>query len=200
MRRAWAPWAAGAAVLLALWSWTAVTGGSVGDAGLSSEMDLIRLSVAGLVVMNLHRAWSVSTEGDRDALMWLVAALAILIGTLTIVMGAGTLVEVTGFPEPDVAWRPLLLDVGTVGFFLGLALSVLSRGRIDPARLTRKVTAGAVVITMGLFFAAGLEALFTGAILTSYAVRPGLGTVVAFAVVLSTYRTSTGAIARTLPL
>lgn len=200
MRRAWAPWAVGGAVLLGLWSWTVTRGGRLGDAGLSLEMDLVRLSAAGLVVMNLHRAWRVSTEGDRDPLMWLVAALAMLIGTLTVVMGAGTLVEVTGFPEPDVAWRPLLIDAGMVGFFVGLALAVLSGGRGDPARLVRKVTAGAAVATLGLFLAAGLEALFTGAIFTSYAVRPGLATAVAFAVVLSTYRTSTGAIERSLPI
>lgn len=200
MRRAWAPWAAGAAVLVGLWSWTLVAGGDLSDAGLSLAMDLIRLSAAGLVVMNLHRAWSMSTEGDRDALMWLVAALAILIGTLTVVLSGGTLVRVAGFSEPDLAWRPLLIDAGMIGFFVGVAASVLGKGRLDPARLTRKVTAWAVVATVGLFLATALEALFTGGIVAAYTLRPGLGTVVAVAVVLSTYRTSTGAIERSLPM
>lgn len=200
MRRTWAPWAVGAAVLAGLWTWTLTTGGDVGNAGLTLAMDLIRLAAAGLVVMNLYRGWRMATEGDRDALMWLVAALAVLIGTLTVVLSGGALVRVAGFSEPRIAWRPLLIDAGMIGFFAAVAMSVLSRGRIDPARLTRKVTAWAVVATAGLFLGTALEALFTGGIVAAYALRPGLGTAVAFAVVLSTYRTSTGAVEQALPM
>lgn len=200
MRRRWAPWVAGAGVLAALWGWTGISSGALSDAGLSPVMDLVRFASAGLVVMNLGRAWRMSTEGDRDALMWLAAALAVLIGSLAVLIGGNVLVAVTSFPEPHVAWRPILLDAGTIGFFVGLAMSVIHRGRRDPARLTRRIATASMVITGGLFLAAGLEALLTGGIFASYTLRSGVGTAVAFAVVLSTYRTSVRAIERVLPV
>ncbi|NNL31401.1 MAG: hypothetical protein HKO77_10275, partial [Gemmatimonadetes bacterium] len=125
MRRPWTPWAAGAIVLAALWGTILTSGGELSDAGLSPAMDAVRLAAAGLVVMHLHRAWRMSTEGDRDALMWIVVALTILIGSLAVLIGANILVAVTGFPEPDIAWRPIVLDGGTIGFFVGLAMSVI---------------------------------------------------------------------------
>ncbi|MDX1647458.1 MAG: hypothetical protein R3304_09965 [Longimicrobiales bacterium] len=200
MRRSWAPWTAAALTLVVLWSWTVVSGGDVSDAGLSPLMDVVRFTAAGLVVAHLHRAWTVATEGDRDGLMWLAAAFAILLGSLAILMGGNVLVAVTGFPEPDVAWRPILLDIGSAGFFAGLAMSVLQEGGRDPARITRKVTAATVIVTMTLFFAAALEALLTGAVFASYALRTGVGTAVAFAVALSTYRSSARAVERVLPI
>lgn len=200
MRRPWAPWAAGGVVLAVLWAGMTYSGGELSDAGLSPAMDLVRLAAAGLVVMHMHRAWRMSTEGDRDALMWIVVALTTLIGSLAVLIGANMLVAVTGFPEPDVAWRPIILDVGTVGFFLGLAMSVLHRDGPDPSRLTRRVATLTIVVTCGLILAAALEALFTGAIFTSYALRTGVGTAVAFAIVLATYRTSARAIERVLPV
>jgi len=199
MRHPWAPWVAGGAVLAALWSVTVAVGGEISDAGLSPAMDVVRLAAAGLVVMNLHRAWRMATEGDRDALMWLAAALAILVGSLAVLIGGNVLVAVTGFPEPDVAWRPILLDLGTIGFFVALALSILHRDRRNAARVTRRAVVTAVIATAGLVVAAGLEALFTGAIFTSYAVRAGVGTAIAFAVVLATFRSTGRAIEGVLP-
>lgn len=200
MRRPWAPPATGAVVLVLLPSFTLATGGELSDAGLSPAMDLVRLAAAGLVVMNVHRAWRMSTEGDRDALMWQAAALAILVGSVTVLIGGNVLVAVTGFPEPDVAWRPILLDGGTVGFFVALAMSVVHKGGRDPALLARRAVVTTVVVTCGLFLAAALEALTTGAIFTSYALRPGVGTAIAFAVVLSTSKTAARAIERVLPV
>lgn len=200
MRRPWAPWAAGAAVLAALWSTTLVSGGELSDAGLSPAMDVVRLLAAGLVVMHLHRAWRMATEGDQDALMWIVAALTILIGSLAMLIGANMLVAVTGFPEPNVAWRAIVLDGGTIGFFVGLAMSTLHRDGPDPSRLVRRAATFTVIVTAGLVLAAGLEALFTGAVFTAYALRTGAGTAVAIAIVLSTYRTAARAIEKTLPV
>ena len=200
MRRAWAPWVAGAAVLAALWSATFLTGGELSDAGLSPAMDVVRLGAASFVVVNLNRSWRMSTEGDRDALMWIAGALTILIGSLAILIGGNILVAVTGFPEPDVAWRPILLDGGTIGFFVCLAWSAMDRDGADPAGTLRRAATLTVVVTAGLILAAGLEALFTGAIFTSYALRTGVGTAAAFAIVLATYRTSARAIESALPL
>ena len=199
MRRPASPWVALGVVLAVLWGWTLARGGELSDAGLSAFTDVVRFAAAGFVVANLHRAWTVSTEGDRDALMWLAAALAMLIGSLAVLIGGNMLVAVTGFPEPDVAWRPLVLDIGSIAFFLGVAMSVLHDGARDPARLMRKVTVATVIVTTGLLLAAALEALLTGAIFATYALRAGVGSAVAFAVVLSTYRSSARALERVLP-
>lgn len=188
MRRPAAPWVAAGLVLAAAWAWVLATGREMGDAGLSPLMDVVRFCAAGLVVMYLRRAWSAATEGDRDGLMWLLAALAFLLASLAILMGGNVLVAVTGFPDPDVAWRPILLDVGVIGFFVLLSLSVLRRSAADPTHVTRAIARAAAVITAGLFLAAGLEALFAGGILAAYSVRGGVGTTVAFAVILSTHR------------
>lgn len=200
MRRPWAPWLLGALVLAVLWTGTLLMGGELSDAGLSPAMDVVRLGAAGFVVVNLNRSWRVSTEGDRDALTWIAAALTILLGSLAVLIGGNILVAVTGFPEPDVAWRPILLDGGTIGFFVCLAWSALDPHGADPARTVRRATTITVVVTCGLILAAGLEALFTGAIFTSYALRTGVGTAAAFAVVLATFRTSSRAIERVLPI
>lgn len=199
MRGDVAPWASGGLVLIGLWAWSVASGGAISDAGLSPIMDLVRFGAVGLVVMNLRRAWSAATEGDRDGLTWLLAALSILLGSLAILMGGNVLVAVTGFTEPDVAWRPILLDLGMVGFLVTLSMSLLYRGPLDPAHVTRTVSAAAAVGTSGLFLAAGLEAFFAGGILASFSVRAGVGTAIAFAVILSTYRGLFRLIERVVP-
>jgi len=199
MRRPRSAWTAAALVLLVLWGWTLASGGELSDAGLSHLMDLVRFGAAGLVVANLHRSWNVATEGDRDGLLWLAGGLAIMVGAVAILIGGNVLGAVTGFPEPDVAWRPILLDLGTIGFFVVLALSILHRPGMDPARMARTVMTASLVITAGLFLAAALEALFTGRIVP-VTLRTGVGTAVAFAITLSTYRSSARRIASFLEL
>jgi hypothetical protein len=199
MRRDGAPWLAGVVTLAGLWTWTWLRGDSISDAGLSPLMDVVRFAAVGLVVMNLRAAWAAATEGDRDRLTWLIAALVFLLGSLAILIGGNVLVAVTGFPEPDVAWRPLVLDVGLVGFLSGLAMSVLYHGRMHPTDATRRLAVGSGIITVGLFFAAGLEAFFAGGMLASYSPRSGVGTAVAFATMLSTHRAMTRFLDRLLP-
>lgn len=200
MRSRPAPTIAAAVVLALLWGSTSLSGGALGDAGLSRTMNVVRFGAAGLVVMNLRRAWSFATEGDRDALTWLLVGLAALFGTLALLIGGNVLVAVTGFPEPGVSWRPILLDVGQILFLGFIALSILNRGRADPAALLRQVTTVTVVATGGLFLAAGLEALFGGSLVSGMAFRHGVGTAISFAVVLSTYRSQSTLIARILPV
>ena len=199
MRRAGAPWFVGMAILVALWSWTALSGGEISDAGLSPIMDVVRFLSAGLVVMNHRRAWHVATEGDRDQLMWLLASLSILLGCLAILIGGNVLVAVTGFPEPNVSWRPILLDLGLIGCLVALAMSVLHHDSIDPARVTRVVGSAAAIVTIGLFLSAGLEAFFAGGVLAAYSLRTGAGTAISFAIVLSTYRGMLRLIGRWVP-
>lgn len=199
MRRPTAPFLAGVGVLAVAWSWSAFFEGGIGNAGLSPLMDIARFCAAGLVVMNLRRAWTAATEGDRDALVWLAVALSVLFGSLALLIGGNVLVAVTGFPEPDVAWRPILLDIGLIGFLVAVALSVLSHGERDPARVARRVAGSAAVGTVGLFLAAGLEALFSGELLAAVALRSGVGTAVAFAVILSTHRGLARLVDRVMP-
>jgi hypothetical protein len=200
MRAPRAPLFAGVGVLLLLWGWTKATGGALGDAGLSRAMDIIRLCSAGLVVMYLRRAWTAATEGDQDALTWLLVGLGLLLGSLSLLIGGNVLVAVTGFTEPHVAWRPILLDLGLVGFLTGLSWSVLSRGRYDPATVLRTVATATVLVTLGLFLAAGLEALFAGGIIAGVSFRRGVGTAVSFAIMLSTYRALATLVGRILPV
>ncbi len=199
MRRSWAPLAAGAVVLAVLWGWTASAGRPLSDAGLSRTMDVVRFCAAGLLVINIRSAWSSATEGDRDALTWLLVGFVLLLGSLSLLVGGNVLVAVTGFPEPDVAWRPILLDVGLVGFLWALSTSVLSRGGLDPAQALRSAATVASAITIGLFLAAGFEALFTGGIVSGFYFRRGVGTALSFAVMLSTYGTLQVVVSRILP-
>ena len=110
------------------------------------------------------------------------------------------LVAVTGFPEPSVAWRPIVLDLGLIGFLTCVAMSVAYRGPRDPAVVTRGIVTMAAVATAGLFLAASLEALLSGGLIGRVSMRPGIGTAIAFAVVLSTYRSVARLIERAIPV
>ena len=199
MLRPSAPWSVGVVVLVGLWTWTVSSGAPVSDAGLSPLMDVVRFAAAGLAVVNLRRAWQFATGDDRARLTWLVVSLASLFGMLAVLIGGNVLVAVTGFPEPNVAWRPLLLDVGLVGFLAALAMSVLHSGRTQPADLVLRIASASAVMTLGLFMAAGLEALFTGGVLAHYSPRSGVGTVIALAMIVSTYRNVIRLIERMAP-
>lgn len=200
MRNPWAPPVAGALVATTLWSWTYLSGGNLSDAGLSPAMHGVRFLAVGLVVMNLSRAWTSATEGDRDGLTWLFVALATLLGSLAILIGGNVLVAVTGWPEPNVAWRQILFNLGLLGFFTSLAMSVLHRHAVDPAMLIRRISTTAAVLTAGLLMAAALEALLGTGMGTGVSVRQGVGTAFSFAVILSTWRNLAGVIERVLPV
>ena len=196
MLRPAAPWIAGAVVLVALWAMTLFAGRAIGDAGLLPVTDGVRFAATGLVVLNLRRAWGRSLGEDARRVAWLLAALAFLVGTLLIFVGANALVAVAGWPEPMLPWRPLLLDVGLIGFLAGMATAVLYDGALDPLRVARAIASYASVGTLGFFLAAGLEALFSGSVLAGFALRTGVGTIVAFAVVISTHRSLVRALQR----
>jgi hypothetical protein len=199
MLRTWPPWLAGLIALTILWGLTIARGGAVSDAGLSPLMDVVRLGAVGLVVLNLRRSWYLAEEEGQDRLRWLLVALTFLLGVLAILIGGNVLVEITGFPEPDVAWRPLLLDVGLVGFMSGLAASVLYSGPVEPLAVVRRIVSASTITTLGLFLAAGLEALFSGGILAAFSLRAGVGSALALATILATYRGLLRFIDRLLP-
>jgi hypothetical protein len=188
MLRPWAPWSVALVVAIGLWLLEGAQGLPAADAALSPVMDLFRVAAAGLVVANLRRSWSRADEAAADGLTWLLVALASILAVLLLYIGGNVLVGVTEWPEPTVAWRPLLVDIGVLGFLLALATSVMYRGTIDPRRVGRSLVAYAAVVTMGLFLAAALEALLAGGILAGMTLRTGVGTVIAFVLIVSTYR------------
>ncbi len=198
MLRQSAPWIAGAVVLGGLWALSLARGRPIANAGLDPVMDLVRFSVAGLVVWNLRRAWSHASGEHRGRLTWLLAALVFLVGALLIVIGGNVLMAVAGWTEPILPWRPLLMDVGLVGFLVGLAMSVLYRGPVDPAQTTRRIASVTTVATLGLFLAAALEALLSETVLAGFALRTGVGTILAFAIVLALHRGLLRGVERTL--
>ncbi|HUF75637.1 MAG TPA: hypothetical protein VMM35_05130 [Longimicrobiales bacterium] len=198
MLRPAAPWIVGGLVLVGLWLLMWVSGAPIGDAGLHPAMDVVRFAAAGLVVLNLRRSWGRVTGEEADRLVWLMAALAVFIGTLLVFIGANVLVAVAEWPDPVLPWRPLLLDLGLLGFLVGLAAAVLYGGALDPAGTVRRIASLSTVATLGFFLAAGLEAFFSGSVLAGFALRTGVGTIIAFAIVLSTHRGLMRAIERAL--
>jgi hypothetical protein len=151
-------------------------------------MDVFRVAAAALAVVNLRRSWGRADPEGAARISWLLVALASLVGTLLVYIGANVLVGVTQWPEPHVAWRPLLVDLGVLCFLVALALSILYRGSSDPRPLGRRILASAMVAALGLFMAAGLEALFAGGALAAFSLRTGVGTVIAFVTIVSTHR------------
>jgi len=197
MLKPWAPWLVAGVVLIVLWSLTASRGAPLGDAGLSPLMDFVRFAAAGLVVTNLRRSWRSATHDQAARLTWLLVALAFLTGVLLVLIGGNVLLAVTDWPEPDVAWRPLLVDVGLIGFLTSLTMSVLYAGRLDAALAASRIGAIATVGTLGLFLAAALEALFTEA-LEGLSLRTGVGTLLAFVLVVAMHRSMLRSIEKVL--
>jgi hypothetical protein len=183
-----APWLVSIVLAVLLWSLEMARGGNAGDVVLHPAMDVFRVAMAGLVVLNLRRSWGCADSEGSARLGWLLVSMAILSGVLLLYIGANVLVGVTEWPEPDVAWRPLLVDLGVMGFMVALALSILYRGSHDPRPLARRIMASSAVATLGLFLAAALEALFTGGVLAAFSLRTGVGTIIAFVTIVSTFR------------
>ena len=182
-----APWVAALGVSTLLIAWTVGNDRPVGDAGLHPLADLVRFGAAGLVVLNLRRSWHQATTAGRERLGWLLMGLALLLGMLLLLIGGNVLMAVTGWREPVVAWRPLLLDLGLLGFLASPAIGVRYEGSLRVVRAARRTLAVGAVIALALFFAAGLEALLSGGMLARMDMGRGFGTAVALATVLSTH-------------
>jgi hypothetical protein len=150
-------------------------------------MDVFRFAAAALVVMNLRRSWSRADRADAGRLTWLLVALAFLTGVLLLLIGGNVLIAVTHWPEPEVAWRPILIDVGLVAFLISVTMSILYGGSLDATLAATRIGALATVVTLGLFLAAALEALFTGA-LGGLSFRTGVGTLLSFVIVVALHR------------
>jgi len=183
-----APWIVGGLVLVGVWLRSWARDAPIGDASLDPVMDVVRFAAAGVVVLNLRRSWGRAAAEGAERLAWLLVALAFLIGTLLVFIGANVLVAVAEWPEPALPWRPLLLDLGLVGFLIGMAMAVLYDGSLEPTGTVRRIASLSTMAALGLFLAAALEALFSGSVLAGFSLRTGVGTIIAFVIVLSTHR------------
>ncbi|MDZ7779076.1 MAG: hypothetical protein U5R14_03940 [Gemmatimonadota bacterium] len=156
-------------------------GAPVSDAGLSPFMDLLRVAAATTVVLNLRDSWIRSSPTDRHKMWWLVAAVSALVTTVMLVIAGNILLSVTSWPEPARAWRPLLLDLGALGFVLGLAGTQLAPERVDALRLTRRIAGGALLSMTLLLAATVLEVLLASGLFGPVALPDGLGAALAAA-------------------
>lgn len=170
------PWAAAAALLLVLFGINGAMGRAVEDAALNPLMDLFRFTAVGLVFLNLRRSWLLASPTEKASLWWLVAGFGLLLGSLALIIGGNILMTVTGWGEPPFAWRPLLLDLGLVGFLAGASAGVLYRGARDAAAVSKRLFSAIILATAALFVAAGLEVLFSTALVGRISFPPGMGT------------------------
>jgi hypothetical protein len=186
------PWLGAAIAMFVLYAANAATGRPVADAALHPFMDLGRFLAVALVVLNVRRSWILGADTPRQQMWWIMVGLALLIAALSFLIGGNLLLNATHWQEPVIAWRPILLDLGLLGFLWGAAMSVFYDGGIDSAGVARRVFATAALGTLVLVVAAGLEILLSVALVGRISLRPGIGTLVATVVAVATY-------GRTLP-
>ncbi len=192
------PWVAALAVALLLFGVNSASGRSLADAGLHPLMDLLRFLAVALVVLNVRRSWVLSDPSGRDRLSWILVGLALLFGIIALLIGGNILLSATGWSEPQVAWRPILLNVGLLGFLWGAGMAVFYTGEWVAADVVRRVVSLTVLTTLGLFLATGLEVLFSGALVGRVSLPPGLGTLAATLTAAATFRHSLPFIERIL--
>lgn len=174
-------WGAALIVPLLIFAAGALAGHPVGSAGLSPAMEVLRVAAAALVVLDLRVSWTHAEAGDRNRLAWMVVALALLVGSVTLVIAANILMAATGWPDLPFAWRPVLLDLGAAGFVGGLAAAQLAGPATDAVRLARRIVATGGLVTASLLLATVLEVLLSSGLVGSVSIPHGPGTVLAIA-------------------
>lgn len=174
-------WLAALLVPIALVGLTVSRGAPVADTALHPLMDVFRITVAVAVVLNLRDSWTAARAEDRGALAWLLAALSLLLASVLLVIGGNILLSATAWADPPVAWRPILLDLGVLGFVAGLAASRLGPPGVDPLRVTRRIILGTGLVMATLISATILEVLLSSGIFGPVALPPGLGAAIAAA-------------------
>ena len=194
-----ATWATGAMLLVVLWALAVLGGGSPADAGLGTGMVVVRLAAASLVVVNLRRGWNRADAEGRARLQWLVVSLCSIFAALAVVIGGRIWGLVAGLPQPPVAWHPYVLDLGQIGFFGGFTMAVLYGGPVRPREVIDRLTAASGALVLGFILAAALEALLSGGVIVSSSIRAGTGTVLALAVMVSTYKGFARRVRRLMP-
>jgi len=176
-------WAAAVLVPTSLFVVSLARGTPVADAGFAPVMDVMRIAAAAAVVLNLRDAWVRADPREQPRLSWLLAALSSLIASVLLVIGGSILLSATSWPDPPVAWRPILLDLGVLGFVVGLAATQIAPERIDAVRAARRI-AGGVGLAMTLLLSATIfEVMLSSGLFGPVTLPAGLGAVMAAAAV-----------------
>jgi hypothetical protein len=182
-----APWLAVVVVIAVLLSVNALLGRSIADAGLNPLMDLTRFLAVGVVVVNLRRSWLGAAAEERAKMWWILVGLALLMAAIALLIGGNIFLSATGWSEPTVAWRPILLDLGLAGLLWGLWMAVFYSGAADSAAAARRVVALTALALTGIGIATGLEVLLSSALVARVSLPRGLGTAVAVVVMIVGY-------------
>lgn len=178
-----APWLMGGGLAVVLLGLNKAMGRAAEDAGLWGLMDLVRFGALAVVVANLRRSYLMGSRESRRRLHWLAVGFASLLTALSLIIGGNVLFTATGWSIPVVNWRPLVLDLGVMGLLWGATMGVLYDGALQPGRIGRHLVIAAAALLLALLLAAGLEALFSDALLARVSLPRGTGTVVAFLLV-----------------
>lgn len=173
------PWVAAAgttAVALGVNAWQ---GNPPPEAALLMLVDVARFAALSAVVLNLRLGYLLSSPGQRESARWLAVGFALLVGSLAALMGANVLTAVTGWRVAYFNWRPLILDLGLLGLVWCTAMGAFYRGPVRSGPVGRTVVLLAALVLSTLLLAAGLEALFSDALLAHLALPRGVGTLLA---------------------
>ena len=176
-------WATAVLVPAVLFTTSLAAGAPVTDAGFAPLMDVLRVTAATAVVLNLRDSWIRADSAERPRLSWLLTALSALIASVLLVIGGNILLSATSWPDPPVAWRPIVLDLGVLGFIVGLAATQLAPARIDAVRTARRIAVGVGMTLTLLLSATVFEVLLSSGIFGPVALPPGLGAGMAAAAV-----------------
>jgi hypothetical protein len=155
-------------------------GGVLGEppsrAALLGLVDGLRFAALSVVVLNLRRGYLLSTPLERESARWLGVGFALLVASLALLMGGNVLTAVTGWRVAFFNWRPLILDLGLLGFVWGTSMGAVYRGGLRSGSVGRGVVTVSALAVVTLLLGAGLEALLSDALLAGLALPRGVGT------------------------
>jgi hypothetical protein len=181
--RPWLVWGAAFLVPALLFTMSWGRGSPMGDAGLAPLMDVARVVAAAAVVLNLRDAWVRADPAEWPRLSWLLTALSSLIASVLLVIGGNILLSATSWPDPPLSWRPIILDLGVMGFVLGLAATQIAPDGVDAVRLARRIATGTALAMTLLLAATVLEVMLSSGLFGPVRLPAGLGAAMAAAAV-----------------
>ena len=181
--RAWllrpgAPWIAALILTGLILGLGRIVGTPVMEAPLNPVMDVARFATLAAVVINFRASWDARDAEARVHLSWMVLGMTLLMASLALLIGGNVLISVTGW-RPPLNWPPVLLNLGLLGLLWASSMAVFYDGRMNPKTLVRGTATWTGLGTSLLFLSAGLEALFSDAMLARISLPTGVGTLTA---------------------
>ncbi len=193
-----APWIAAVLALVVLLGVNAMAGGVLQEAPLNPLAALIRFAALTAVVLNFRVSWLRSRGEAHERMLWMVVGLTLLFACLGILIGGNVLLAVTGWHIPLVRWRPIVLDLSLLSLLWGTIMAVSYGAGRSAGRLAERAAVLGGALTVALFLAAGLEALFADVLVARLTVPPGIGTALALFLTALAYRRARAGLEDTL--